>query len=96
MQRRKNMKDVASTVECYLKEHGATGEAAIGAMVEQAWRRINRAYMEMDRAVEPAARWLLDMTRMLEIYYLHGRDGLTYGRDIKNLVAFLFLEQVPL
>ena len=82
-----------------MKEHGATGEeavAAIGTMVEQAWRRINRAYMEMDRTVEPAARLLLDMTRMLEIYYLHGRDGLTYGRDIKDLVAFLFLEQVPL
>ncbi|RLN23652.1 hypothetical protein C2845_PM07G29830 [Panicum miliaceum] len=97
--RRKNMKDVASTVECYMKEHGATGEEAvmaIGRMVEQAWRRINRAYMEMDRTVEPAARLLLGMTRMLEIYYLHGRDGLKYGRDIKELVAFLFLEQVPL
>jgi len=77
----------SSTVECYMKEHGATGEeavAAIGTMVEQAWRRINKAYMEMDRRVEPAARLLLDMTRMLEIYYLH------------DLVAFLFLEQVPL
>ncbi|CAL4972950.1 unnamed protein product [Urochloa decumbens] len=97
--RGKNKKDVASTVECYMKEHGVTGEeamVAIAAMVEQAWRRINKAYMEMDRTVEPAARWLLDMTRMLEIYYLHGRDGLTYGRDIKDLVTFLFLKEVPL
>ncbi|CAN6290035.1 unnamed protein product [Urochloa humidicola] len=99
--RGKNKKDVASTVECYMKEHGVTGEeaiVAITAMVEQAWRRINKAYMEMYRhgTVEPAARWLLDMTRMLEIYYLHGRDGLTYGRDIKELVTFLFLKEVPL
>ncbi|CAL4953492.1 unnamed protein product [Urochloa decumbens] len=97
--RGKNKKDVASTVECYMKEHGVTGQeamVAIAAMVEQAWRRINKAYMEMDRTVEPAARWLLDMTRMLEIYYLHGRDGLTYGRDIKDLVTFLFLKEVPL
>jgi hypothetical protein len=36
------------------------------------------------------------MTRMLEIYYLHGRDGLTYGRDIKDLISFHFLKQVPL
>jgi len=82
-----------------MKEYGMTEEeamAAVAEMVEQAWRRINRAYMEMDRTVEPAARLLLGMTRMLEIYYLHGRDGLTYGRDIKDLVAFLFLEQVPL
>ncbi|KAF8775212.1 hypothetical protein HU200_004612 [Digitaria exilis] len=96
--RGKNTRDVASTVECYMKEHGVTGEeamVAIAAMVEQAWRRINRAYMEMNCAVEPAARWLLDMTRMLEIYYLRGRDGLTYGRDIKELVAFLFLKQIP-
>ncbi|CAO2167172.1 unnamed protein product [Urochloa humidicola] len=96
--RGKNKKDVASTVECYMKEHGVTGEeamVAIAAMVEHAWR-INKAYMEIDCTVEPAARWLLDMTRMLEIYYLHGRDGLTYGRDIKELVTFLFLKEVPL
>ncbi|KAL6616441.1 hypothetical protein ACP70R_038711 [Stipagrostis hirtigluma subsp. patula] len=94
----KNKKDVASSVECYMKEHGTTGEEALEAiavMVEHAWRRINKARMEMDRTMLPAVQRLLNMTRMLEIYYLHGRDGLTYSRDLKELVTFLFVKQVP-
>jgi len=96
--RGKNKNDVASTVESYMKEHGATGEeamAAIKTMVEQAWRRINGACMELGRTMQPALQWLVAMTRMLEVFYLHGRDGLTYGYDIKEIVAFLFLKQVP-
>jgi hypothetical protein len=44
--------------------------------------------------MQPALQWLVDMTRMLEIFYLDGRDGLTYGYGIKEIVAFLFLKQV--
>lgn len=95
--RGKNKNDVASTVESYMKEHGVTGEEAIAAiktMVEQAWRRINGACTELGRTMQPALQWLVDMTRMLEIFYLHGRDGLTCGYGIKEIVAFLFLKQV--
>ncbi|KAL6840120.1 hypothetical protein ACP4OV_029930 [Aristida adscensionis] len=91
--------DVASSVECYMQEHGTTGEeaaaAAITVMVEHAWRRITSGFMQVDRTVRPAAQRLVDMTRMLEIYYLRGRDGLTFGRDLKELVAFLFLKHDP-
>lgn len=90
-------KDVASAVECYVKEHNTTGEEAVEAMavmVEQAWRRINRDFLEMERTVEPAAQFLLNTTRSIEAYYLHGRDGLTYGRDLKELITLLFLKQV--
>jgi len=89
--------DVASTVECYMKEYGTTGEeavAAIAAMVEHAWRRINKACVETRPSVEPVVQCLLNTTRVLEAYYLHGRDGLTYGRDLKELITFLFLKQV--
>uniref|UniRef100_K3ZLH1 Terpene synthase n=1 Tax=Setaria italica TaxID=4555 RepID=K3ZLH1_SETIT len=90
-------KDVASTVECYMREYGTTGEeavAAIAGMVEHAWRRINKACMEVKPAVEPVVQCLLNTTRVLEAYYLHGRDGLTYGRDLKELITFLFLKDV--
>jgi hypothetical protein len=57
----KNKKDVASDVECYMKEHGVTGEEAtvkISTMVDQAWRRINRACMELGRMVDqPEAQY---------------------------------------
>ncbi|KAL6616440.1 hypothetical protein ACP70R_038710 [Stipagrostis hirtigluma subsp. patula] len=93
----KNKMDVASSVECYMKEHGTTAEeavAAIAEMVEQAWRRINGASMEMNRTLQLAAQRLVDMTRILEIYYLRGRDGLTYGRDLKELITFIFLQHI--
>nr|USM07607.1 beta-selinene synthase [Cymbopogon martinii] len=50
----KNKKDVASSVECYAKEHGTSGEEAVTAiaeMAEHAWRRINRSCIEMDGAL---------------------------------------------
>ncbi|XP_012701668.2 beta-cubebene synthase [Setaria italica] len=94
----KSKRDVASSLECYMKEHGMAVEdamAALAAMVEQAGRRINQACMELGRGLLPAAQLVVNMTRMLEVYYLHGRDGLTYGRELKELITFLFLKQVP-
>nr|CAB3502916.1 unnamed protein product [Digitaria exilis] len=96
----KNKKDVASSVECYIKEHGVTGDeavAAIAAMVELAWRRINQGCLEMrDRALQPAARSVVGVSTTLEVMYLGGRDGYTFGRDIKDLVVRLFIDPVPL
>ncbi|KAL6838260.1 hypothetical protein ACP4OV_031932 [Aristida adscensionis] len=91
----KNKMDVASSVECYAKEHGMVGEeavAAIVAMSEHAWRRINRECMEMDRALLPAAQLVVNLTRTLEIIYLGGRDAYTYANDLRDLITSLFLK----
>ncbi|CAL4931148.1 unnamed protein product [Urochloa decumbens] len=88
-------KDVASSVECYVKEHGVMGDeaaAAIAAMVELAWRRINKGCLEMDHEVLRAARIVVGMSATLEVMYLGGRDGYTFGKDIKDLVVPLFVE----
>jgi hypothetical protein len=50
MQLGKNKKDTASSLECYMKEHHATWEealAAISACVEDMWREMNWACMEI-------------------------------------------------
>lgn len=52
--RRKNMKDVASTVECYMKEHGATGEEAVAA---QWWSKRGGG------STEPTWRWTARLSR---------------------------------
>ncbi|EAY90099.1 hypothetical protein OsI_11666 [Oryza sativa Indica Group] len=90
----KSGRDMASTVECYMAERGVGGEeavAAVAAMAESAWRTINRECVEMDRALLPAARLVVNLTRMLEVIYLGGRDGYTAGADIKDLVTNFFL-----
>lgn len=93
----KNEKDVPSSVESYMAEHGVGEEAAlaaVAAMAEHGWRTINRALMEMDPGLLPAARLIVNLTRTLEVIYLGGRDGYTFGGDIKGLVVSLFLDPV--
>nr|CAB3492563.1 unnamed protein product [Digitaria exilis] len=86
--------DVAS-----YQEHGVTGDeaaAAITAMVELSWRRINQGCLEMDRALLPAAaRPVVGMSREVEVIYLDGRDGYTFGSDINHIIDRLFVDPVP-
>ncbi|KAL6838251.1 hypothetical protein ACP4OV_031923 [Aristida adscensionis] len=97
--RGKNEKDLASSLECYMKEHGATAEqaaAALYALTEDAWRRINRACMEIDRALLPAAQLaVVNLARTMEIVYYGGNDAYTFSGDLRDLVASLFLKPVP-
>ncbi|KAF0911898.1 hypothetical protein E2562_012725 [Oryza meyeriana var. granulata] len=93
----KNDKDVMSSVECYMAEHGVGEEAAlvaVAALAEHGWRTINRAFMEMGSGLLPAALLIVNLTRTLEVIYLGGRDGYTFGGDIKGLIISLFLDPV--
>nr|CAB3502906.1 unnamed protein product [Digitaria exilis] len=88
--------DVLATEQA---EHGVTGDeaaAAITAMVELSWRRINQGCLEMDRALLPAAaRPVVGMSREVEVIYLDGRDGYTFGSDINHIIDRLFVDPVP-
>ena len=90
----KSKKDMASSVECYIKEEGVTGEEAlevIAGLAEDAWKTINQACMEIDPVLLPAAQLVVNLTRTLEVIYLGGRDGYTFGGDIKSIISALFL-----
>ncbi|PUZ45784.1 hypothetical protein GQ55_8G252500 [Panicum hallii var. hallii] len=90
--------DAPSVVECYMKEYGMTEEeamVAVAEMVEQAWRRMNRDYIEMKGTIKLAAQCLLNLGRSFETFYLHGnKDGVTYGSDVKELITLYFLKEV--
>jgi len=90
----KNKKDALSSVECYARERGVSGEeaaAAIAGMAEHAWRTINRSCMEVGGALLPAARLVVNLTKTLEVIYLGGRDAYTFAGDLRDLVVSLFL-----
>ncbi|CAL5053932.1 unnamed protein product [Urochloa decumbens] len=94
----KSKQDAASSLECYMKDHGMTAEDAMVAfatMVEHAWRRVNQACMELDREILPAAQIVVNMTRTLGTMYHRGRDGYTFGRSLKETITFLFLGDIP-
>ncbi|KAF0911900.1 hypothetical protein E2562_012727 [Oryza meyeriana var. granulata] len=95
--RKKNKKDIQNLVECYMTEHGVSGEAAVAAVAalsERSWRTINRACVEMDPTLLPAARLLVNLTSTMEVVYLGGKDGYTSGTGLKGLVTDLFLDPV--
>ncbi|CAL4946416.1 unnamed protein product [Urochloa decumbens] len=95
----KSKRDVASSFECYMKEHGMTAEDAIAAfakMVEHAWRRINRACIELDHGILPAAQIVVNMTRTLETLYHGGTDAYTFSGNLKEIVTSLFLKDLDL
>uniref|UniRef100_A0A8R7Q5H1 Uncharacterized protein n=2 Tax=Triticum urartu TaxID=4572 RepID=A0A8R7Q5H1_TRIUA len=92
-----NNKDVANSVECYMKEHLVAGEevvAVISALAEDTWRMMNQACMEIEPALLPAAQLVVNLTKMLEVIYLGGRDGYTFGGDLKSLITGLFLKPI--
>ena len=97
---RKNKNDVASSLECYMKEYGTRGEeaaAALPAMVEHAWRRINKSCMEIDRGLLPAVKLaVINLARSNEIVYCRGNDAYTFTGDLEGLVTSLFLKPVPI
>ncbi|CAN6325150.1 unnamed protein product [Urochloa humidicola] len=93
----KNKKDAANSVECYMNEHHVTGEeavAAISACVEDMWRKLNRASMEIDQELQPLVQLVVKIARTNEIMYHGGRDAYTFGKDLKDHVTSLFLKPV--
>ena len=88
-----------SAVETYMTENGLTGEGAVAvvsALLENRWRILNQTSMDIDCTLLPGAQVVVNMARTNEIIYLHGRDGYTFGEDLKDLVTTLFLKEVTL
>lgn len=95
----KDQKDVASSIECYAREDGVTGDeaaAAVAAMAEHAWRSINKESMEMDHAILSGAQIVVGISRTLEVMYLHGRDAYTVGQELKDIIVPLHLEPIKI
>ncbi|KAJ1274450.1 hypothetical protein BS78_05G062500 [Paspalum vaginatum] len=98
-QGRKCKMDVASSLECYIKEHGVTvsdAMAAFATKVEHAWRRINQECMQLDRGILPAAQLVVNMTRINVVWYLRGRDAYSSSGSLKDTVASLFIKDFPI
>nr|QEE82240.1 alpha-cis-bergamotene synthase [Prunus dulcis] len=90
---------VASAVECYMKEYGATEEEAnieLSKQVNNAWKDINETSIQNTTIPVPLLLRILNLARVVEVLYKHG-DGFTHaGIFLKDSVVSLFVEPVPL
>ena len=68
---------------------------AFDMMVEHAWSRINLECMEVDRGILPTARVVVDMTRLIKLWYFQGRDAYTFNVSLKETLISLFLKDFP-
>ncbi|KAL5229016.1 hypothetical protein ABZP36_017281 [Zizania latifolia] len=93
--------DVASTVECYMKEHGVASEVAtaeISAMVEDAWKTLNQVRFDDDddRAFLPLVQRIINLAMCIAFLFYDNRDGYTNSHELKDMFEAHFVNPIPL
>nr|AJP67537.1 (E, E)-farnesol/(E)-nerolidol synthase [Phyllostachys edulis] len=94
----RNQKDVASSVECYIKEYSVTSEVALAKLsylVEDAWKTINQARFE-HRALLPVVERVTNLAKSMALLFLDKRDAYTYSKDFKETMDSHFVNPIPL
>ncbi|CAI0440753.1 unnamed protein product [Linum tenue] len=92
---------VASAVQCYIKEHGVSDEEAILALlgrISDAWKDMTEV-MCCQKPITPFPAALLspviNFARSISVIYLKA-DAFTYPQLLKERIAALFIDPVPL
>ncbi|WKA11671.1 hypothetical protein VitviT2T_029147 [Vitis vinifera] len=88
---------VASGIECYMKQYGASEEEAYDEFQKQvvdAWRDINEEFLRPTVVPMPLLMRVLNLSRVMDVIYTGG-DGYTHvGKVMKNNVASLLIHPI--
>ncbi|KAG6513665.1 hypothetical protein ZIOFF_024000 [Zingiber officinale] len=89
---------VASTVDCYMKEHGTSEDVACEKLldfVEDAWKTMNEELLIATGLSREVTEVLLHFTRSTEVIYKHG-DGFTEpDTSMKEIIFSLLVHPIP-
>ncbi|KAK9225677.1 hypothetical protein WN943_010721 [Citrus x changshan-huyou] len=89
---------VASSVECYIKQYEATEEEAYNELrkqVSNAWKDINEDCLRPTVVPMPLLMRILNLTRDADVTYKYD-DGYTFAEVLKDFIASLFINPVPI
>ncbi|KAL9457852.1 hypothetical protein AB3S75_006822 [Citrus x aurantiifolia] len=89
---------VASSVECYMKQYQATEEEAYNELrkqVSNAWKDINEDCLRPTVVPMPLLMRILNLTRVADVIYKY-EDGYTFSEVLKDIIASLFINPVPI
>ncbi|XP_040988311.1 (-)-germacrene D synthase-like isoform X2 [Juglans microcarpa x Juglans regia] len=90
---------VASAVECYMTQHGVTEEEAVHELSKQvtdAWKDINKECLYPTEVPMPILMRVLNLARVIDVVY-KDEDGYTHaGIVLKDFVASLMVDPLPL
>ncbi|KQK21701.1 hypothetical protein BRADI_1g62538v3 [Brachypodium distachyon] len=96
--RGKNKNDVASSVECYISEHGVASEVAfakIGSLIEDAWKTTNQARFQLPELL-PVVQRVANITISMPFMYDDKKDAFTFSSAIEGTIKRLFVNHIPL
>ncbi|XP_050218837.1 (-)-germacrene D synthase-like [Mercurialis annua] len=89
----------ASSIECYMKQYGATEDEAVGELrkqIKNAWKDINEECMYPTSVPMPVLTRILNLARVINVVYKY-EDGYTNaGVVLKDFVSSLLLDPAPL
>ncbi|KAG6513667.1 hypothetical protein ZIOFF_024002 [Zingiber officinale] len=89
---------VASTIDCYMKEHGTSEDVACEKLlgfVEDAWKTMNEELLIATGLSREVTEVLLHFTRSTEVIYKHG-DGFTEpDTSMKEIIFSLLVHPIP-
>ncbi|XP_034679562.1 (-)-germacrene D synthase-like [Vitis riparia] len=90
---------VASAVECYTKQYGVSKEEAYDEFkkqVENAWKDINEEFLQPTAVPVPLLTRVLSFSRMMDVLYKDEDEYTLVGPLMKDLVAGMLIDPVPM
>lgn len=89
--------DVASGIECYMNEYGATKEEPymeIRKIIENNWKDLNRGCLKPTPVPRVLLMPVVNLTRVAEFFY-KDEDAYTFSKNnMKDVVSMLLIDPV--
>ena len=99
MQHEQERGDVASAVECYMKEHGASKQEVFEQFQKQvtnAWKDINKECLNPTAVPLSILERVLNLARVINVLY-RDEDGYTNSTfKTKALITFVLVDSVKI
>lgn len=91
--------DVATSVECYIKENNVTSEVAltkIASLVDDAWKTLNQELFEHRSDLLPVVQQVTNFARSMMFLYHDKRDGYTNSKEVKDALENHYVKHIPI
>ncbi|KAK4576696.1 hypothetical protein RGQ29_027301 [Quercus rubra] len=88
-----------SAVECYMKQHGVSEQVVhneFNRQVGNAWKDINEECIRPTVVPMPLLMRVLNLTRVVDVFYKEGDSYTHVGKEMKDNVASVLLDPIPI
>lgn len=89
---------VASAIECYVKQYSVSKQQAydeFNKQIANAWKDINQGFLRPTSMPVPILTGVLNLTRVVDIIYKENDEYTHVGKVMKDNIASLLIDPVP-